>query len=142
MLLFNDGTQRLGRSRLAGKRFLNRCAVFSKVMIKLNLRWFIQALSLALSIVCFTVIFDASKALFEAPTLKLVVSLLGWALLFGFSFFVLMFTSYLKQRANFTLRNQIPLFERLVRGLGLEHYKERESVSDAKQKKRARNSAA
>lgn len=133
--------RRLGRRLYAGKLFLNRNAVCLTVMIKLNLRWLIQALSLALSIVCFTIIFDASKALFEAPSLKLVASLLGWSLLFCFSFFVLMFTSYLKQRANFTLRNQILLFERLVQGLGLEHYKERESVSDAKQKKRARDSA-
>lgn len=142
MLLFDSDTATAWPSPAAGKLFFNRCAVFTNVMIKLNLRWLIQALSLALSIVCFTIIFDASKALFEAPSSKLVVSLLGWALLFCFSFFVLMFTSYLKQRANFTLRNPIPLFERLVRGLGLAHYKERESTSDAKQKKRAHDSAA
>lgn len=142
MLLFDNGTATAWPSPVCRQTIPKPLRRFSNVMIKLNLRWLIQALSLALSIVCFTIIFDASKALFEAPSLKLVVSLLGWALLFGFSFFVLMFTSYLKQRANFTLRNQIPLFERLVRGLGLEHYKERESVSDAKQKKRARDSAA
>lgn len=109
-------------------------------MIKLNLRWLIQALSLALSIVCFTIIFDASKALFATPTPGLIISLMSWVLLFCFSFFVLMFTSYLKQRANFTLRRQLPLFERLVRWLHLENYKEREGVSDARLKKRARDS--
>ncbi|RIK55531.1 hypothetical protein DCC62_31280 [candidate division KSB1 bacterium] len=142
MFLFDNGMATAWPSPVCRQIILKPFRRFFKHMIKLNLRWLIQAFSLALSIVCFTIIFDASKALFETPTLKLVISLLGWALLFCFGFFVLMFTSYLKQRANFTLRNQIPLFERLVRGLGLAQYKERESVSDAKQKKRARDSAA
>lgn len=110
-------------------------------MIKLNLRWLIQALSLALSIYCFTILFDASKALFHQPSTPVIFSLLGWLSLFCFSFFILMFTSYLKQRANFTLRRQLPLFERIVRRLHLENYREREGVSDARQKKHASGSA-
>jgi hypothetical protein len=95
-------------------------------MIKLNLRWFIQALALASGIYSFTVVFNSSKALFTNFSAATVAPVLLWAALFCFSFFVLMFTSYLKQRGNHTLRNQIPAFETLVRLLRLENYNERE----------------
>lgn len=95
-------------------------------MIKLNLRWFIQALALAGSIYCFMVVFNSSKMLFAKLSLETALPILLWAALFCFSFFVLMFTSYLKQRGNHTLRNRIAAFEALVRGLHLEGYIERE----------------
>jgi ABC-type uncharacterized transport system permease subunit len=67
---------------------------------------------------------------------------LFWIALFLFSFFLLMFTSYLKQRANFTLRNRVESFEKLIRALHLENYKERESVSDARQRKQSQGQAS
>lgn len=100
-------------------------------MIKLNLRWFIQALALAGSIYCFTVVFNSSKALFTNFSATTIAPTILWAALFWFSFFVLMFTSYLKQRGNHTLRNQISALETLVRLLHLENYKERESNPSA-----------
>lgn len=100
-------------------------------MIKLNLRWFIQALALASSIYCFMTVFNSSKALFTNFTGPAVLPVIIWGALFGFSFFVLMFTSYLKQRGNHTLRNRIAAFEALVRGLHLEGYIERERHSQA-----------
>ncbi|NUO79817.1 hypothetical protein HUU05_07050 [candidate division KSB1 bacterium] len=101
-------------------------------MIKLNLRWFIQALALASSIYCFTLGFNSSKALFTNFSAATVLPLLLWTALFFFSFFVLMFTSYLKQRGNHTLRNQIPAFETLVRLLRLADYQEREPAASTK----------
>lgn len=100
-------------------------------MIKLNPRWFIQALALAGSIYCFMIVFNSSKALFINFSPKTALPILLWAALFCFSFFVLMFTSYLKQRGNHTLRNRISAFEALVRVLHLESYKEREPRSQA-----------
>lgn len=101
-------------------------------MIKLNLRWFIQALALASSIYCFMIVFNSSKTLFANLSVKTALPILLWAALFCFSFFVLMFTSYLKQRGNHTLRNQIPAFETLVRLLRLADYQEREPAASTK----------
>ena len=100
-------------------------------MIKLNLRWFIQALALGGSIYCFMVVFNSSKILFANFSWETALPILLWAALFCCSFFVLMFTSYLKQRGNHTLRNRIASFEALVRWLRLENYKEREPRSSA-----------
>ncbi len=96
-------------------------------MIKLNLRWFIQALALASSIYCFMTVFNSSKALFTKFSFSAAAPIMLWAALFCCSFFVLMFTSYLKQRGNQTLRNRIAAFEALVRLLRLENYSERKT---------------
>lgn len=105
-------------------------------MIKLNLRWLIQAAALVLSIASFTKIFNLSKTLPANSSGDGFTSFLAWGLLFLLSFFVLMLTSYLKQRANFTLRKRMALFERLIRALHLENYKERERASVGKQSQR------
>lgn len=94
-------------------------------MIKINLRWLIQAAALALGILALTRAFDLSKSLFFASDHRAWLPMLGWLLMLGLSFFLLMFTSYLKQRANDTLRNPIAMFERLVVSLGLGSYRER-----------------
>ena len=99
------------------------------LMIKLNLRWFIQALALAGSIYCFMTVFNSSKMLFTNFSVETATPIFLWAALFCCSFFVLMFTSYLKQRGNHTPRNRIPAFEALVRRLHLENYSEREQRS-------------
>ena len=104
-------------------------------MIKLNLRWLIQAAALLLSIASFTTIFNSSKTLLTDFSPARLLPFLFWAATFVFSFFLLMFTSYLKQRGNFTLRKPIALFEKLLLALHLENYKERQSVSDARQRK-------
>ena len=111
-------------------------------MIKLNLRWLVQALALILSIASFTRIFNFSKILVANFSSGQLLPFLFWVCLFLFAFFLLMFTSYLKQRANFTLRNRVKLFERLVHALHLENYKERESVSDAKRHKQSQGQAS
>jgi len=102
-------------------------------MIKLNLRWFIQALALAGSIYCFTVVFNSSKALFQDFSAATALPVFLWAALFFFCFFVLMFTSYLKQRGNHTLRNRIASFDALVRLLHFENYAERERRTETPQ---------
>lgn len=96
-------------------------------MIKLNLRWFIQALALASSIYCFMTVFNSSKTLFTNFSFSTVLPIMLWAALFCCSFFVLMFTSYLKQRGSHTLRHRISSFETLVRILRLENYEERKT---------------
>jgi hypothetical protein len=111
-------------------------------MIKLNLRWLVQALALILSIASFTKIFNSSKTLLIDFSSDKFFPFLFWLALFLFGFFLLMFTSYLKQRANFTLRNRIGPFEKLIHALRLENYKERESVSDAKQRKQSQGQAS
>jgi hypothetical protein len=111
-------------------------------MIKLNLRWLVQALALILSIASFTRIFNFSKTLVAGFSGDQLLPFLFWLCLFLFSFFLLMFTSYLKQRANFTLRNRVGFFEKLIHALHLESYKEREGVSDAKQHRRTQRPQA
>jgi hypothetical protein len=106
-------------------------------MIKLNLRWLVQALALIFSIVCFTIVFDSSKILFKNFSTVALLRVLLWCLLFLLSFFLLMFTSYLKQRANSTLRHPIKSFESLIQLLHLENYRERAGVSDARRRKQA-----
>jgi len=106
-------------------------------MIKLNLRWLVQACALVLSIASFTRIFNASKSLMGNFSTDQVLPFVLWVLLFLFSFFLLMFTSYLKQRGNFTLRHRLNSFEKLIYILHLEDYQERSGVSNAKAKKRA-----
>ncbi len=111
-------------------------------MIKLNLRWLIQAAALILGIASFTRVFNCSKALLTNFSSAALIPFLGWMVLFFFSFFLLMFTSYLKQRSNFTLRHRLTLFEKLLRALHLENYKEREGISDARQRKQKQGQAS
>ena len=99
-------------------------------MIKLNIRWFIQALSLVLSIVAFSKSFELSKHIFVAFSQGTVIQLTLWVALFLFSFFMLMLTSYLKQRGNATLQKPIVFFEKLLRFLKLENYQERTDAAD------------
>ncbi len=110
-------------------------------MIKLNLRWLVQALALLLSIAGFTKIFNASKNLITDFSADRLTAFLLWIFIFLFSFFLLLFTSYLKQRGNFTLRRRLAWFEKLLRILRLENYQERAGVSDARQRKQAQRQA-
>ena len=111
-------------------------------MIKLNLRWLVQAVALLLSIAGFTRLFDSSKTLLRDFSWEKFVPFLLWALLFLCGFFLLLFTSYLKQRGNFTLRNRIAPFEKMIRLLHLDRYQERDGVSDARQRKQAQERAS
>ncbi|MDZ7268634.1 MAG: hypothetical protein ONB48_12930 [candidate division KSB1 bacterium] len=111
-------------------------------MIKLNLRWLVQALALLAGIACFSTLFDSSKALLHQPTGETIAAVLGWFLLFCLSFFVLLFTSYLKQRANFTLRRRLAGFERLVHLLHLADYRERTDLPEAEARRRPDDSTA
>ena len=111
-------------------------------MIKINIRWLIQAISLVFGILAFSRAFESSKNLLLEFEMGIAIRVALWIAIFCFCFFVLMFTSYLKQRANATLRNPIALFERLIHKMGIDEYKERKGVSDAKQRKRTRDRLA
>jgi len=93
-------------------------------MIKINLRWLAQALALVFGIVCVTRLFDSSRALFVELSAGSIFNSLMWLVLLGLSLTTLAFTSYLKQRANFTLRHRLFWFERMISLLRLENYAE------------------
>ncbi len=93
--------------------------------MKINLRWLVQAVSLILGIYLFKLLFDNSKALFFNFSIKTLFAWLGLFLLFALCFFLLLFTSYLKERGGDTLKHRIALFERLVTLLNLDEFTER-----------------
>ena len=87
--------------------------------MKINLRWLVQAMAFIGCIFFFLKIWNKSKELltgFEDSDL-LLIGIYG--VLFLVCFFLMAVTSYLKQKFNGTLKNQIPLFEKLLSKLGL-----------------------
>jgi hypothetical protein len=100
--------------------------------IRLNRRWAVQALALIAGIYFFKLAFDGSKALLADFSFNLLLRWCVWVLLFSFCFLALMFTSYLKERGNRTLRRRIAIFEKLVRALNWENYSEQASASSIK----------
>ncbi len=87
--------------------------------MKFNLRWLVQAGAFIGCIYFFIRILEYSK-LMLAMTASGSLPMVGlFCLLFGFCFFLMALTSYLKQKQNGTLKNQIPFFEKLISKLGL-----------------------
>ncbi|MFQ5675584.1 MAG: hypothetical protein ACE5G1_06760 [bacterium] len=87
--------------------------------MKINLRWMVQAVAFMGSIFFFIKIWNASKHLLSRIS-SLDLVLIGiYGILFLVCFFVMAVTSYLKQKVNGTLKNQIPVFEKLLSMLGL-----------------------
>ncbi len=87
--------------------------------MKINLRWMIQAFAFIGCIFFFLKIWNKSKEIitgFAASDL-LLIGIYG--ILFLVCFFLMAVTSYLKQKFSGTLKNQIPLFEKLLSKLGL-----------------------
>lgn len=98
--------------------------------MKINLRWFVQAVSLILGIYFFKLLFENSKSLFFNFSIKTLFAWLGVFLLFALCFFLLLFTSYLKERGGNTLKHRIALFERLVTLLNLNDFTERRALAE------------
>ncbi|MFQ5769456.1 MAG: hypothetical protein ACE5HX_02895 [bacterium] len=87
--------------------------------MKINIRWMVQAVSFMACIFFFIKIWNKSKLFFERTALGDVLGLATYAVLFLICFFVMTITSYLKQKHNGTLKNQIPFFEKLISKFGL-----------------------
>lgn len=82
--------------------------------MKINLRWLIQAIAFIGCIYFFLQVWGLSKEyILEGDTKALYLILINGAL-FLICFFMMAFTSYLKQKFNGTLKNEIQLFERLI----------------------------
>lgn len=87
--------------------------------MKINLRWLIQAAAFVGCIFFFIRIWELSKqVLLRGANGNLLLAGI-YAFLFLVCFFIMAVTSYLKQRNNGTLRNPIPLFEKLISKLRL-----------------------
>lgn len=87
--------------------------------MKINLRWIVQAIAFLGAIWSFVRMLEASKLAMQGMASQALQSLFLYALLFLFCFFLLVLTSYLKQKRSGTLKNPIRLFERLLALLGL-----------------------
>jgi NAD/NADP transhydrogenase beta subunit len=87
--------------------------------MKIDVRWMVQAVAFIGCIFFFIKIWEKSKLFFERITLSDVLGLATYAILFLICFFIMAVTSYLKQRHNGTLKNQIPFFEKLISKFGL-----------------------
>ncbi len=87
--------------------------------MKINLRWMIQAFAFVGCIFFFLKIWNKSKQLFEGFTNSDLLLIVIYGVLFLVCFFLMAVTSYLKQKFNGTLKNQIPLFQKLLSKLGL-----------------------
>lgn len=92
--------------------------------MRINWRWLVQALALIGGIYCFKRAFDTGKVLTVNFSTNGAFIIGVYFLLFVFCFFILMFTSYLKERGGNTLKNRITVFEKLVVRLRLENYSE------------------
>jgi hypothetical protein len=87
--------------------------------MKINRRWIIQALAFIGCIYFFVQIWESSKQWLAGTTSVNLFILILQVFLFAVCFLVMAVTSYLKQRNNGTLKNAIPLFERLLAKIGL-----------------------
>lgn len=87
--------------------------------IQINYRWLLQAAAFIGCIYAFLQIWERSKRLIVTFDLVefLLISVFG--LLFLICFFLMAVTSYLKQKVNGTLKNPIPLFEKVIARYGL-----------------------
>lgn len=94
--------------------------------MKINLRWIIQALAFVGCIYFFLQVWGLSKEyILKAETKALYFIFINGAL-FLVCFFVMALTSYLKQKFNDTLVNEIPLFEKLIARLEIKSGKAEE----------------
>ena len=82
--------------------------------MKINLRWIVQALAFIGCIVFFIKIWNTSKELLAGLDASYLILIGIYGVLFLACFFLMAVTSYLKQKFNGTLKNQIPLFEKLL----------------------------
>ncbi len=87
--------------------------------MKINLRWVVQAIAFIGCIFFFLKIWDLSKELLSGFTISDLLLTGIYGVLFLVCFFLMAVTSYLKQKFNGTLKNQIPLFEKLLSKLRL-----------------------
>lgn len=87
--------------------------------MKINLRWIVQAIAFIGCIFFFLQIWNTSKQLFEGLAASDLLLILVYGILFLLCFLLMAVTSYLKQKFNGTLKNSIPLFEKLLSRLGL-----------------------
>jgi len=97
--------------------------------MKINFRWLVQAVSLVLGIYLFKLLFESSKILFFNFSINILFTWLGFFFLFIICFFLLLFTSYLKERGGNTLKHRIALFERLVTLFNLNDFTERRALA-------------
>ena len=87
--------------------------------MKINLRWLIQAVAFVGCIFFFLKIWDQSKTMILHYSNTGLLFLSAYVLCFLFFFFIMALTSYLKQKFNGTLKNQIPFFEKLLSKIDL-----------------------
>lgn len=87
--------------------------------MQINTRWIVQAVAFIGCIYFFIQIWEISKQWLAGADSVNVLILVLYFFLFIICFFVMAITSYLKQRNNGTLKNSIPLFERLLARMGL-----------------------
>ena len=113
---------------------LHHSSIICATDMKVNLRWLVQAISLMLGIYLFMRLFDTSKALILFYSTNALLAWLALFLLFAVCFFLLLFTSYLKQRGNNTLKKRIAVFERMVVFFGLSDFSERNEIAQGKRK--------
>ncbi|MFQ5603234.1 MAG: hypothetical protein ACE5HS_08190 [bacterium] len=86
--------------------------------MKINVRWLIQALAFIGCIFSFIQIWERSKNIFHVQMKVDFIGLSLFGALFLLCFLVMAITSYLKQKTNGTLRNPIPLFEKVLAKFG------------------------
>lgn len=111
-----------------------RPATSIEFVMKINLRWLVQAVSLVLGVYLFMRLADTSKTLLLNYSIGALLAWSGLFLVFAVCFFLLIFTSYLKQRGNKTLKNPVAAFERLVLLCGLDDLSETNEVPQEKRK--------
>ena len=87
--------------------------------MKINLRWLVQAAAFVGCIFFFLKMWNTSKELLTEYTAAGLFWLGAYGILFLICFFLMAVTSYLKQKFNGTLKNPIPLFEKLLSRVGL-----------------------
>ncbi len=87
--------------------------------MKINLRWAVQAIAFIGCIFFFLKIWNTSKELLAGFAASDLILFGIYGVLFLVCFFLMAVTSYLKHKFNGTLKNQIPLFEKLLSKLGL-----------------------
>ena len=87
--------------------------------MKINFRWVVQAVAFIGCIFFFLKIWNTSKELLSGFTASDLLIIGIYGLLFLVCFFLMAVTSYLKQKFNGTLKNPIPLFEKLLSKFGL-----------------------
>lgn len=86
--------------------------------MRIDMRWLVQASAFIGCIYFFINVWNTSKQMIASfSTFVLLVIVLN-SVLFLICFFLMAVTSYLKQKNNGTLKNPIPLFEKLLSRIG------------------------